>query len=128
MPYMDIPATLREMRRVLKSDGELRIKLHPFSYTVSELTTELESGSVKSRVQNLVYRSYVVANGLALHWMGFNFRFPLAPQRCESFQTQSGMKNALASAGFEKIDVSCWTTKITRPHAGNCRASAHRGC
>jgi ubiquinone/menaquinone biosynthesis C-methylase UbiE len=127
MPYMDIPATLREMRRVLKSDGELRIKLHPFSYTVSELAAELESGSVKNRMQNLVYRSYVVANGLALHCMGFNFHFPLASRRCESFQTQSGMKNALMTAGFEQIDVSCWETKITWPHAGDCRASAHRG-
>lgn len=127
MPYMDIPATLREMRRVLKSDGELRLKLHPFSYTMSELAAELESGSVKSRIQNLAYRSYVVANGVALHCMGFNFRFPLAQHRCESFQTQSGIKRALTTAGFEKIDVSCWTTKITWPHAGDCRASAHRG-
>lgn len=126
IPYMDIPATLGEMRRVLKADGELRLKLHPFSYTMSELAAELESGSVKSRVQSLVYRSYVVANGLALHCMGFNFHFPLARHRCESFQTQSGIKNALVAAGFERIDVSCWVTKITWPHAGNCRASAHR--
>jgi ubiquinone/menaquinone biosynthesis C-methylase UbiE len=126
MPYMDIPVTLREMRRVLKAGGELRIKLHPSSYTVSELVAELGSGSAKSRAASFVYRSYVIANGLALHWMGFNFHFPLARHRCESFQTQSGMKKALVAAGFEQVDVSCWETKVVWPHAGDCRASAHR--
>jgi len=126
MPYMDIPVTLREMRRVLKPDGELRIKLHPASYTLAELVAELGSGSAKSRAASVMYRSYVIVNGLAFHWMGFNFHFPLARHRCESFQTKSGIKKALDSAGFEQIDVSCWETKVTWPHAGDCRASARR--
>jgi ubiquinone/menaquinone biosynthesis C-methylase UbiE len=126
MPYMDIPAALREMRRVLKADGELRIKLHPLSFSLSELAAELRSGSAVNRAKNLAYRSYVVANGAALHFGGFNFRFPLARHRCESFQTQTGIRRALLAAGFGQIDVSCWDTKITRPHAGNCRASARR--
>lgn len=126
IPYMDIPAALREIQRVLKEDGELRIKLHPLSFSLSELAAELHSGSVVNRAKNLAYRSYVVANGAALHLGGFNFRFPLARHRCESFQTQAGIKRALLAAGFGQIDVSCWDTKITRPHAGNCRASARR--
>lgn len=126
MPYMDIPVTLHEMRRILKPDGELRMKLHPASYTLSELVAELGSGSAKSRAASVVYRSYVIANGLAFHWMGFNFHFPLARHRCESFQTQRGIKKALVAAGFEKIDVSCWETKVAWPHAGDCRASARR--
>ena len=126
MPYMDIPLALREIRRVLKVDGELRLKLHPLSFTLSELGTEVRSGSVRRRAQNLVYRLYVAANGAALHLAGFNFHFPLARHRCESFQTQSGMRRALTAAGFKLVDVSCWDTTITRPHAGNCRASARR--
>lgn len=126
MPYMDIPIVLREIRRVLKVNGELRIKLHPLSFTLSELAVKLQSGSLRSRVQNLVYRLYVIGNGMALHFAGFNFRFPLAKHRCESFQTQSGIKRALIAAGLDPIDVSCWGTKITWPHAGNCRASARR--
>jgi ubiquinone/menaquinone biosynthesis C-methylase UbiE len=126
IPYMDIPAALREIRRVLKADGELRIKLHPLSFSLSELAAELRSGSAINRAKNLAYRSYVVANGAALHLGGFNFRFPLARHRCESFQTQAGIRRALLAAGFGQIDVSCWDTKITRPHAGNCRASARR--
>ncbi len=126
MPYMDIPVALREMRRVLRANGEIRIKLHPLAFTLSELAAELRSGSAVNRVKNLAYRSYVVANGIALHFAESNFRFPLARHRCESFQTQSGMRRALAAAGFEQIDVSCWDTKIARPHAGDCRASARR--
>lgn len=124
MPYMDIPVVLREIRRVLKTGGELRVKLHPLSFTLSELADELRSGSIKNRVQNLVYRLYVIANGMALHLAGFNFRFPLVRRRCESFQTRRAIRRALLAAGFEQIDVSCWQTKITRPHCGNCRASA----
>lgn len=126
MPYMDIPVALREIRRVLKKNGELRIKLHPLSFTLSELTAEMQSGPLWRRAQNFVYRLYVLANGAALHFAGFNFHFPLARRRCESFQTKSGIRRALMAAGFGEIDVSCWVTKITRPHAGNCRASARR--
>jgi ubiquinone/menaquinone biosynthesis C-methylase UbiE len=127
IPYMDIPRSLGEVRRVLKAKGELRIKLHPLSYTCSELTAELRSGPLLRRFQNLVYRLYVIANGITLNFAGFNFRFPLARRRCESFQTQRGIWRVLAAAGFQKIDTSCWVTKISRPHAGNCRAIAIRG-
>jgi SAM-dependent methyltransferase len=126
MPYMDIPIALREIRRVLKVGGELKIKLHPLSFTLSELATELRSGSARSRAQNLVYRLYVIANGMALHFAGFNFRFPLARRRCESFQTQDGIRRALIAAGFGQTNVSCWVTKITWPHCGDCRVSARR--
>lgn len=127
IPYMNIPIALREIQRVLKVNGELRIKLHPLSFTLSELATEVQSGSARRRVQNFVYRFYVVANGVALNFAGFNFQFPLARHRCESFQTQSGMRRALLAAGFKQIDVSCWDSRSTWPHAGNCRASArHR--
>ena len=124
--YMDIPVALREMRRVLKVGGELRLKLHPLSFTVAELAAELRTGSLSSRMKNLIYRLYVLANGVVFHLTGNNFRFPLARHRCESFQTQSGMRRALLAAGFEQVDVSCWENQSKWPHAGNCRASARR--
>src|ERR1700733_8397545 len=124
MCYMDIPAALREIRRVLKVGGELRMKLHPFTFTLAELRTEMGSGPLWRRVQSAVYRGYVLANGLALHLGGFNFRFPLARRRCESFQTQEGIRRALIAARFGKVSVSCWETRIQWPHAGNCRVSA----
>jgi ubiquinone/menaquinone biosynthesis C-methylase UbiE len=126
MPYMDIPVALREMHRVLRVGGEIRLKLHPLSFTLAELKTEVRTGSMTTRLKNLVYRSYVLANGAALHAGGFTFRFPLARRRCESFQTQAGMLRALRAAGFAEVDVSCWDDRALWPRAGNCRASARR--
>jgi ubiquinone/menaquinone biosynthesis C-methylase UbiE len=126
MCYMDIPVALREIRRVLKIGGEIKMKLHPFTFTLAELRAETGSGPLWRRVQRAVYRGYVLANGLALHLGGFNFRFPLARRRCESFQTQEGIRRALIAAHFGKVSVSCWETRIQWPHAGNCRVSAFR--
>jgi ubiquinone/menaquinone biosynthesis C-methylase UbiE len=123
---MDIPIVLREMRRVLKVGGEIKMKLHPYTFTLAELRAEIKAGPLWRRVQSAVYRGYVLANGLALHVGGFNFRFPLARRRCESFQTQEGMRRALIAAHFGDVDVSCWDTHIEWPHAGNCRVSAFR--
>jgi ubiquinone/menaquinone biosynthesis C-methylase UbiE len=124
--YMDVPVALREMRRVLKIGGEVKMKLHPFRFTFAELRAEIASGPLWRRAQRAVYRGYVLTNGLALHFLGVNFRFPLVRRRCESFQTREGMRRALVAAHFGKVDVSCWDAGIEWPHAGNCRVSAFR--
>jgi ubiquinone/menaquinone biosynthesis C-methylase UbiE len=120
---MDIPATLHQVARVLKTGGALRAKLHPFTYTLSELREELRSGGVIA-VKNFIYRLYVLSHGVALHVAGVGFRFPLARRRCESFQTRRSIRRAMERAGFETIDTSNWETAIARPHAGNCWVEA----
>ena len=126
LPYMDIPAALREMRRILKIGGELKIKLHPLTYTIKELGAEMTSGPLWRRAQRFIYRGYVLTNGVALHIAGVNFRFPLARRRCESFQTKKAIRNALAEAGFAQIEIPIWQTRTKWPHAGDCRATARR--
>jgi ubiquinone/menaquinone biosynthesis C-methylase UbiE len=126
LPYMDIPVALRDMRRVLKPGGELKIKLHPWTYTVRELAAEMKSGPFWRRAQRFVYRGYVITNGMAFHAGGFNFRFPLARRRCESFQTKKAIKQALTAAGFTRVEIPVWQTRTRWPHAGDCRATAYR--
>lgn len=126
LPYMDIPVVLREMRRVLKAGGELKIKLHPLTYTIKELGAEMKSGPLWRKAQRFIYRGYVLTNGIVLHIAGVNFRFPLARRRCESFQTKKAIRNALAAAGFTQIEIPIWQTRTKWPHAGDCRATARR--
>lgn len=126
LPYMDIPIALREFHRVLKPGGELRLKLHPFTFTLQEIRSEIASGPAWKRGQRFLYRVYVLVNGLALHVAGVNFRFPLARRRCESFQSRGGIQRALRAAGFDRVDTPVWDTRVVWPHAGDCRAKAFR--
>jgi len=126
LPYMNIPAALREMRRVLKPGGELKIKLHPLTYTLQEIRAEMKSGPLWRKAQRFIYRGYVISNGLALHAAGINFPFPLSRHRCESFQTKKGIQQALIAAGFSHVEIPIWKTATKWPHAGDCRATARR--
>lgn len=126
LPYMDIPVALTQIHRVLKPGGELRLKLHPFTFTLHEIKSEIASGSAWKRAQRFLYRTYVLANGFVFHIAGVNFRFPLARRRCESFQSRSGIQRALRAAGFCRVETPVWDTRIVWPHAGDCRATAHR--
>jgi hypothetical protein len=49
---------------------------------------------------------YVLTNGLTLHLLNKQFRFPLTGSGFESFQTNQGISRALRSAGFADIQIS----------------------
>jgi ubiquinone/menaquinone biosynthesis C-methylase UbiE len=100
VPYMDIPAALAEMKRVLQPGGTIRLSLHPVSMTLKELLRAIRSGDLR----NMVYRPYILINGVCFFWTSRLFRFPFN-RRCESFQTMAGMRRVLRAHGFAEIQL-----------------------
>jgi len=99
-PYMDIPTTLLEIHRVLAPGGQVWASVHPASFTMGEIR------KTSFHLLPLVFRLYVLGNGLWFHCTGKTLRF--VNQRTESFQTERGMRIAFRRAGFIN-------TSFTRP-------------
>jgi len=100
LPYMDIPAALSEMHRVLRPRGRLWLTLH----TIDIPATQLRRGNLKGRI----YALYTILNGAWFHISGRTF--PFVRGLCESIQTERGMRVALGRAGFSKIEF-CQTSR-----------------
>lgn len=102
LPYMHISRALSEMSRVTTPGGDLWLVLHPLSLTVKELGTNI----VRFQARAGVYRLWVMMNGLALHFVGKQWSWPINPRRYESSQTKKSIKRALLAAGFDRVNIS----------------------
>ena len=101
IPYIDINGGFAEFRRVLKPNGLLWLALHPFSTVVKHLFSSIRAGNLR----NVVFRTYVLVNGLSFCLIGLQFRFPLGRRQNESFQTEAGTRRALQLNGFNNIEI-----------------------
>ncbi|HLW85925.1 MAG TPA: class I SAM-dependent methyltransferase [Candidatus Sulfotelmatobacter sp.] len=93
LPYMKIPQALGEVHRILVPAGRLSLSLHPPSFTAAELLHHAIPKAIPT-----IFRLYVIANGLVFHFSGRVVGF--LKRRTESFQTERGMRIALARAKF----------------------------
>ncbi len=101
LPYMNLPIALEEIARVLRHGGEVWLVFQRFAFVRSELMKSLRTVNA----QHAIFLCYVILNGLVFHFLGRTFRFPLNPRFCESFQTERGIRRALARAGFAEIRI-----------------------
>lgn len=117
LPYMHVPRALGEMWRVLRPGGRVWLVLHPPGMTLRELW-----GNVRHlELKGAAYRIYVLANGLALHALGRQLRWPFGGGRSESFQTRRAITRALRGAGFDGVEVrraAAMVATATKPKGG----------
>ena len=102
LPYMNIPKALSEVYRVLRPEGEVWLSFHRFGFGWSRLLNSL----AHLRLQDALFRGYVIANGVWFECAGRNFAWPLNRKRYESVQSESGILRALARAGFQSCAIT----------------------
>lgn len=95
LPYTNIPASLREIRRVLKANGRVWLTLHPFGIPWKQAKTSSYKGKV--------YFVYILLNSLLFHL--FQRQFSFLGRRYESFQTGRGIRRALIRSGFDDVQI-----------------------
>jgi ubiquinone/menaquinone biosynthesis C-methylase UbiE len=105
LPYTDIPKSLAEIYRILTPGGTLLASLHSLRFTLEDLRRALPKPKLA------LYRTLVLANGMAFHFTGRSFG--------ESFQTERGIRLALQRANFAGIsfrsDPKRWFVEATKP-------------
>jgi len=105
LPYMNIPAALQEIHRVLVPGGHLTLSLHLPSFTI----WELRHCAIPKPIPTL-FRLYVIADGIFFHVTGKTVGLPGG--RMESFQTERGIRIALARAKFANFEFQRGTGPV----------------
>lgn len=96
--YTDLSRSLPEIARVLAPGGRLWATLHPVSRTFEECARALR----QRQAGDLAVRMFVLVNGVAFHLFGRQFASPRSG-KTESFQTEAGMRRALARSGLGDV-------------------------
>jgi len=101
LPYMNIPAALREISRVTRPGGQLFLTLHGFEMAWHRIGHDLKLW----RFHDVVFQFYAMLNGVTLRWLDAQFRWPLNRRTCESVHTVGAITRALGRAGFDNIVI-----------------------
>jgi len=99
LPYMHVPTALKEIRRVLSTDGRMWLVLYGPGIVFSQLASAVRGGHAKSAL----FQSYAAVNGALYHLTGRLLRWPIGG-RYESFQTRRIIPR-LRETGFTDIQV-----------------------
>jgi ubiquinone/menaquinone biosynthesis C-methylase UbiE len=94
LPYTNVGASLKEMRRVLRNGGRVWLTLHSFSIPCRQ--------AMAVNYKAWILFGYVVINSALFHLI--QRQFPLRG-KYESFQTERGIARALAQHGFEDVSI-----------------------
>lgn len=95
LPYTNIPRVIKEMRRVLRTDGRVWVTLHSKGTAIKYLEEAVSSRNIK----RLIYVTYILINGYFLKYFGMVL--PFINGRYESWQSTSSIKQLLVRNGFE---------------------------
>lgn len=99
LPYTNIQNSVKEIHRVMLTDGYLWLSLHSFKMLLGYFVFYL----VRLRLKPTIFTTYALFNGMWFHLTGYTFSFPFFPRKYESFQTKRGMRLALNRSGFRNI-------------------------
>ena len=95
LPYTNIPKVIREIRRVLRTDGRVWMTLHSKGMAIKYLKDAVSSRNIK----RLIQVTYILTNGYLLKYFGIVL--PFINGRYESWQNPSSMKQLLIRNGFD---------------------------
>lgn len=101
LPYMNIPAALAEISRVLRPGGHLWLSLHPPAFAFRTMSQAIRAGSLRGTV----FPVYTLVNAVSLRVANRQLLWPFGRRRYESVQTASGMKHALERARFKDVRI-----------------------
>jgi SAM-dependent methyltransferase len=96
LPYTDIAASVKEIRRVLRTGGQLWITLHPFQLCWDQAKAPGWKGKI--------FFSYILLNSALFHCFQKQIRFR---GRYETFQTERGIRKSLEQNQFTSVAIEC---------------------
>jgi ubiquinone/menaquinone biosynthesis C-methylase UbiE len=102
LPYMHVASALAEISRVTAPGGDVWLALHPLHMTARELGTNI----LRFQLKAALYRMWVLMNGMSFHAVGRQWHWPGNARRVETWQSESSMRRALESAGFDQVRVA----------------------